>query len=315
MRPSVLLSLCSGAYASSMTEDERLSELPPTADAARIPARFAPQLELCERLLATVWAERPRPTPSMSEVEANCLAILVRSLEIYDAALALVRTGRVLPALMLDRALFEDMVAAFWLSHPDNREIGLQRIRDQEDYIVLLSNDLIRNYPHRVLVPADEHEDLEEKRNEFKKTFGTHGNRTWFGDIHTAIGQIAPRWERLGGEEETLRVYYAFVHRHINLHVHNTVSSIKRSLARYDEPRKVDDFEVTIALRAAFFCLIGLAYLAFDESGVNRDSLSELERESHRVFSELDPKQRRQMGRNDPCWCGSGKKLKHCHGA
>jgi hypothetical protein len=251
----------------------------------------------------------------MSEVEANCLAILVRSLEIYDAVIALVRTGRVLPALMLDRALFEDMVAAFWLSHPDNREIGLQRIRDQEDYIVLLSNDLIRNYPHRVLVTADEHEDLEEKRNEFKRTFGAHGNRTWFGDLHTAIGQIAPLWERLGGEEETLRVYYAFVHRHINLHVHNTVSSIKRSLARYDEPRKVDDFEVTIALRAAFFCLIGLAYLAFDESGVNRDSLSELERESHRVFSELDPKQRRQMGRNDPCWCGSGKKLKHCHGA
>ncbi|HWO49514.1 MAG: SEC-C metal-binding domain-containing protein [Solirubrobacterales bacterium] len=21
------------------------------------------------------------------------------------------------------------------------------------------------------------------------------------------------------------------------------------------------------------------------------------------------------MGRNDPCWCGSGKKYKKCHGA
>ncbi|HET6649714.1 MAG TPA: SEC-C metal-binding domain-containing protein [Candidatus Limnocylindria bacterium] len=21
------------------------------------------------------------------------------------------------------------------------------------------------------------------------------------------------------------------------------------------------------------------------------------------------------MGRNDPCWCGSGKKYKRCHGA
>ncbi|HEV7176304.1 MAG TPA: SEC-C metal-binding domain-containing protein [Solirubrobacteraceae bacterium] len=21
------------------------------------------------------------------------------------------------------------------------------------------------------------------------------------------------------------------------------------------------------------------------------------------------------MGRNDPCWCGSGKKFKKCHGA
>jgi preprotein translocase subunit SecA len=22
-----------------------------------------------------------------------------------------------------------------------------------------------------------------------------------------------------------------------------------------------------------------------------------------------------QLGRNDPCWCGSGKKYKRCHGA
>src|SRR6266516_4101106 len=105
-----------------MSELERLSELPPAADVARVSQRFAPQLELCERLLSMVAVQRPRPWPSMSEPTANCLAILSRSLEIYDAVLALVRTGRSLPALMLDRALFEDMVAAFWLSHPDNRE-------------------------------------------------------------------------------------------------------------------------------------------------------------------------------------------------
>jgi preprotein translocase subunit SecA len=23
----------------------------------------------------------------------------------------------------------------------------------------------------------------------------------------------------------------------------------------------------------------------------------------------------RDIGRNDPCWCGSGKKFKRCHGA
>ena len=25
--------------------------------------------------------------------------------------------------------------------------------------------------------------------------------------------------------------------------------------------------------------------------------------------------EREQIGRNDPCWCGSGKKFKKCHGA
>jgi preprotein translocase subunit SecA len=25
--------------------------------------------------------------------------------------------------------------------------------------------------------------------------------------------------------------------------------------------------------------------------------------------------ERDKIGRNDPCWCGSGKKFKKCHGA
>jgi preprotein translocase subunit SecA len=45
----------------------------------------------------------------------------------------------------------------------------------------------------------------------------------------------------------------------------------------------------------------------------------------HAEYGEDDPppkpvEQRRvdeseQIGRNDPCWCGSGKKYKKCHGA
>jgi preprotein translocase subunit SecA len=39
------------------------------------------------------------------------------------------------------------------------------------------------------------------------------------------------------------------------------------------------------------------------------------------VEEEGEPVQQRrveeseQIGRNDPCWCGSGKKYKKCHGA
>ena len=32
--------------------------------------------------------------------------------------------------------------------------------------------------------------------------------------------------------------------------------------------------------------------------------------QTQRVVSEQD-----KVGRNDPCWCGSGKKFKKCHGA
>jgi hypothetical protein len=296
-----------------MRTDQRLIEIPPSPAAARLADRFAPQLELCEQLLAAVWTGRPRPTPSMPEFSADILAILGRSLEMYDAVLALARTGRALPALLLNRALFEDMVAAFWLALPQNHETGPQRIRDQEDHIVLLTNDVIRKYPHRVLLSAEEHTDLEQSRKRFETTFGRYGEKAWFGDIYTAIDRIAPLWEQLGGQEETLRVYCAIVHRHINLHVHNTVSSIKRSFGRYDDPRKVDDLEIGLALRAAFFCLEGLALLVFRELGADSARLLELESQAHRVFT-LDPKRLSQVGRNDPCPCRSGKKFKHCHG-
>jgi preprotein translocase subunit SecA len=51
----------------------------------------------------------------------------------------------------------------------------------------------------------------------------------------------------------------------------------------------------------------GSAQAAFDESGQEVEALPVVEQ---RV---LDDDQ--QVGRNDPCWCGSGKKFKKCHGA
>jgi hypothetical protein len=32
-----------------------------------------------------------------------------------------------------------------------------------------------------------------------------------------------------------------------------------------------------------------------------------------KLFHRLPPKSAMDLGRNDPCWCGSGKKYKKCH--
>lgn len=32
-----------------------------------------------------------------------------------------------------------------------------------------------------------------------------------------------------------------------------------------------------------------------------------------RLFGRDNPQIPVDLGRNDPCWCGSGKKYKHCH--
>ena len=41
--------------------------------------------------------------------------------------------------------------------------------------------------------------------------------------------------------------------------------------------------------------------------------VDDLEQPVHIETRHVDEKD--QIGRNDPCWCGSGKKFKKCHGA
>jgi preprotein translocase subunit SecA len=51
----------------------------------------------------------------------------------------------------------------------------------------------------------------------------------------------------------------------------------------------------------------GSAQAAFGENGQEGEALPVVEQ---RVLDD-----EHQVGRNDPCWCGSGKKFKKCHGS
>src|SRR5208282_5733335 len=51
----------------------------------------------------------------------------------------------------------------------------------------------------------------------------------------------------------------------------------------------------------------GGAAQGYDEDGAEGEALPVVEQ---RVLGD-----EQQLGRNDPCWCGSGKKFKKCHGA
>jgi preprotein translocase subunit SecA len=46
------------------------------------------------------------------------------------------------------------------------------------------------------------------------------------------------------------------------------------------------------------------------EQGYPEEQLEPLPHVEQRRVDETE-----QIGRNDPCWCGSGKKFKRCHGA
>jgi preprotein translocase subunit SecA len=51
--------------------------------------------------------------------------------------------------------------------------------------------------------------------------------------------------------------------------------------------------------------------------GGNQGGFGEIdaEQEMMPVVEQRVVDEEHQVGRNDPCWCGSGKKFKKCHGA
>ena len=75
-------------------------------------------------------------------------------------------------------------------------------------------------------------------------------------------------------------------------------------------------FKVGVGLQIAPKIVEGLAptVMASDKmtlSGAKKDMSEQGEHIEHKPRDESGHK----IGRNDPCWCGSGKKFKRCHGA
>jgi uncharacterized protein YecA (UPF0149 family) len=66
--------------------------------------------------------------------------------------------------------------------------------------------------------------------------------------------------------------------------------------------------------KMATFRLGWLARLLLIESGRQLEELENAYATVLKSLHETTPAQVRRLGRNDPCWCGSGEKLKRCHG-
>jgi preprotein translocase subunit SecA len=50
-----------------------------------------------------------------------------------------------------------------------------------------------------------------------------------------------------------------------------------------------------------------------DFTGLTPEATSQEPGSANAVIAPKKPVTRKKIGRNDPCWCGSGKKFKHCH--
>jgi hypothetical protein len=294
----------------------------PTPDLVALARDYAPQLDYCARLLDVVWDLRPAGTELTTPYTYTQAAILGRGISTYRAAITLVQHGHPAQTWMLARSLFEDLIAALWLASPDKREDALKLIFQQEDQIALLAEKTIRKHQGKIGVNPQADPELEAMEPQLAKAFGDYGERSWFPGLHKAITHVAKAWEARGGRTGELALYYDIYQRHANLHLHNTVLALRavqkgsiRSLRHfsYGQQSTVDEVEMMTAFSMAVFCFSNLAQLVLEETTDHKAPLADLESTARAALNDLRPSRRRKIGRNERCWCGSGKKLKNCH--
>jgi preprotein translocase subunit SecA len=66
---------------------------------------------------------------------------------------------------------------------------------------------------------------------------------------------------------------------------------------------------------AGALALAAAASGAFGEGGPDGNGVGDFDDEPMPAVEQRRVDHEHALGRNDPCWCGSGKKFKKCHGA
>jgi hypothetical protein len=245
-------------------------------------------------------------------------ALLARSIKTFAAIPHLVRNGYGEQAAMLGRSLFEDMVDAHWVSlHP---ELSVERYEQQITHNSMVLAERVAKHPN--IYPDIElpiHDEDERKR--LNAIFGRYGDRSWTGlSLHERTTAIESCWK-----DEEGRGHFLFIrdiaHRLNNQLLHAGAYSLNQTLRRQDGeslsyklgPSNDHIDQVVFNVYWIFLQTASLMVEHFELDTL--DALAEMSDRHRASFSRPTEDDLRGVGRNDPCPCGSGKKLKKCHGA
>jgi len=295
----------------------------PAADPDKIRALYAPQLEGAESLLETIWSNRPDGVEIADDGGAQIVLVHLfgRATQSYRAVLSLCEAGLPDQALMICRSLYEDMIATHWARLEENRDGLVAKVVRQERHWDE-RQDRITVGRGGVVAPSAEEPMSEDEWNRLDAEF-SGGTKSWFGKLSVAVRRVYEVvddkerwWLRLLGEE-----FNAVA----NMTLHTTVEGLKSGVSRplryqgksfmsYETWRTPDERRMRAAFLVASECYGRIAIQVMTEFDKDPAIVKErLERLRVALFRLL-PSQRREVGRNDPCWCGSGLKLKRCHG-
>jgi hypothetical protein len=276
---------------------------------------YAPQFLAAERLLGFVWSSLPNR--ATSKIAFVLMTIVGRSIGSYRAVLHLLKAGYTKQAEMVNRSMFEDMVLGYWLALPKNREHAPEIIDahykeaiDRRDYYIQRMND----------------EGLAAFKDSLNKEDERKATSPIAKRLHERVPEIEELWEECGCAATDLYFQSTISNWLSNLALHASGDSLMDSLRRgtmqfgkntfynYGQTEAVDDAEMLDCFFNAGFRFGCLARLLFIELGKPKEYLDDVQDGVHDARFNLTPSKIRQLGRNDPCWCGSGEKLKKCHG-
>jgi hypothetical protein len=216
---------------------------------------------------------------------------------------------------MLNRALFEDMALAYWTRRKG--EAAVEMFRRHHALVVDHYREALVS--HDRAAEAAEIEELPpEARAELVKEFGKYG--PWFGKggLHKVLSEIEEMWP----EDESRRLLwrmYALGHHFNTLLLHHSVNALNQQVTRRQNEQIAfavgpSDRNIEGALLSAYFPVSQLALLVFAEDEGHAALRALIDRDLP-AFVRLDETLTAEVGRNDPCPCGSGRKFKKCHGA
>ncbi len=304
---------------------------PPELDQSAVAKKFAPQFEAPENLRAYAWTHRPRDRAGGGKVYRSLLfAIFARATLTYRAILHLCRGGYTEQADMLTRSLFEDMAIALWVSLPDHQEEAIELLQKHNNFGRLLAADSLEKHADwlgPVPFDVDDLADLEKNRADYEKLFGHYGEKSWITkSLHTVLQEVEHLWDDEERRKQELWGYYALGHRINNLKLHSSALSLNQAakqsgfkegtaIIRLGASPSDDEAPMIRSVYGAMFTYGRITRLIIEETGGNVDEFDTFYGHQLDLAYKLAPSRRNQVGRNDPCPCGSGKKYKMCHGA
>lgn len=293
--------------------------------AASLPANVERQVQACEQLLSYLHDEVLSNLPASDHQRQHwgiVLALSAGATTTYEAAIHLARDGFGYQAAMLNRSLFEAMVDSYWTAM--NPELALQRLREHTSYTAQTNARTAAKYPRQfgdLATPAPLSE-AEEKR--LRKLF-RGGSASWTGlNLYDRVNSIAERWPE-GMVREHLFFFRDIANSINNYVLHPTPWGMARNTrplqasAGAGEGRRAEVGPSAAfrseALSGSFWTASALVRLLLEERERGSEEFDDgLYARGIRAFISIPSEELRKVGRNDLCPCGSGLKLKRCHG-